>query len=132
MTGVQTCALPIWPLGRPALATVARLRFLRGTAFDPFGYARMRRVERALAKEYSQLVTELTASLDAGSYERAVAAASAVDLVRGYEEIKLAGIERYRERLAELGVNGSAPAMLEKANWILFAIMSGYDCPMLR
>ena len=29
-------------------------------------------------------------------------------------------------------LNGSAPAMLENANWILFAIMSGYDCPMLR
>jgi indolepyruvate ferredoxin oxidoreductase len=102
--------ISLGPLGRPALATVARLRFLRGTAFDPFGYAHMRRVERGLAKEYSSLVADLTASLDAAGYERAAAAASAVDLVRGYEEIKLAGIERYRERLAELGVNGNAPA----------------------
>jgi indolepyruvate ferredoxin oxidoreductase len=102
--------ISLGPLGRPALVTLARLRFLRGTAFDPFGHARMRKVERALAREYSQLVSELTTDLDAESYERAVAAASAVDLVRGYEEIKLAGIERYRRRIVELGLNGSAPA----------------------
>lgn len=95
-------------LGRPALATIARFRFLRGTAFDPFGFAHVRKVERELAKEYSELVTSLTESLDAESYERAVAAAGAIDLVRGYEEIKLAGIERYRQRLEELGVAGPA------------------------
>lgn len=96
--------ITLGPFGRPLLAMVARLRFLRGTPFDPFGYAHMRRIERELAKEYSALVVELTRSLSTESYERAVAAAEAIDLVRGYEEIKLAGIERYRQRLAELGV----------------------------
>jgi indolepyruvate ferredoxin oxidoreductase len=96
--------ISLGPLGGPALAMVARFRFLRGTAFDPFGHARMRKVERALAKEYTELVTSLTTGLDSEGYGRAVDAASAIDLVRGYEEIKLAGIERYRQRLAELGV----------------------------
>ena len=46
----------------------------------------------------------LAAGLTADSYPTAVAAAEAADLVRGYEDVKLANVERYRARLAELGV----------------------------
>jgi indolepyruvate ferredoxin oxidoreductase len=94
--------------GRALLVVLARMRFLRGTAFDPFGYARMRKVERALAREYEGMVSALADGLDRDGYERAVAAAEAIDLVRGYEDVKLAGIRRYRERLAELGVGAAA------------------------
>jgi indolepyruvate ferredoxin oxidoreductase len=87
----------------PFLRTLARMRFLRGTRLDPFGYARVRRVERALAREYGALCASLTASLDAEGYDRAVEVARAIELVKGYEGIKLANLERYRERLAELG-----------------------------
>ncbi len=87
----------------PFLKTLARMRFLRGTPFDPFGYAHVRRVERALAREYAELCAALTASLDAERYERAVEAARAIELVKGYEGIKLGNLERYRERVAELG-----------------------------
>jgi indolepyruvate ferredoxin oxidoreductase len=34
-----------------------------------------------------------------------VATAEAADLIRGYEDVKLANVERYRTRLAELGVD---------------------------
>lgn len=98
------------PAWRPLLAGLARLRFLRGTPLDLFGYTRVRRAERALAREYRALVAALTASLDAASYDHAVAAAEAIELVRGYEEIKIAGIERHRERLAELGAAEAALA----------------------
>jgi len=87
----------------PFLRTLARLRFLRGTPFDPFGHAEVRKVERALAREYAALCASLTASLDADGYDRAVEAARAIELVKGYEGIKLGNLERYRERLAELG-----------------------------
>ena len=87
----------------PFLRTLARMRFLRGTRLDPFGYARVRRVERALAREYGALCASLTASLDAEGYDRAVEIARAIELVKGYEGIKLANLHRYRERLAELG-----------------------------
>ncbi|HEY4620122.1 MAG TPA: DUF6537 domain-containing protein, partial [Gaiellaceae bacterium] len=83
---------------------------LRGTPFDVFGYARMRRLERALAEEYASMVSGLAATLEPESYERAVSAAEAIDLVRGYEEVKLAGLERYRERLAELDLSDAAAA----------------------
>jgi indolepyruvate ferredoxin oxidoreductase len=87
----------------PFLKTLARMRFLRGTPFDPFGHAHVRKVERALAREYAELCASLTVSLDADGYERAVDVARAIELVKGYEGIKLGNLERYRERLAELG-----------------------------
>ena len=93
---------------RPFLRSLARFRFLRGTPFDPFGHTRVRRVERALAREYPVLVRKLSASLDRDTYDHAVAAASAIDVVRGYEGIKLGNVERYRERLAELGLVSGA------------------------
>ena len=99
--------VPVGRAGRPLLALLARMRFLRGTPFDLFGYARMRRMERALAAEYEDLVSRLTSTLSPESYERAAAAAEAIDLVRGYEEVKLAGLERFRRRLAELGVEAA-------------------------
>lgn len=93
---------------RPFLHLLARLRFVRGTAFDPFGYARIRRTERALAREYAALVSTLAATLDRENYDHALAVAGAIDLVCGYEGIKLANVERYRQRLAELGVAAGA------------------------
>jgi indolepyruvate ferredoxin oxidoreductase len=95
---------------RPFLRLLARLRFLRGTPFDQFGYARVRRTERVLALEYAALVATLTATLDRENYDHALAVADAIDLVRGYEGIKLANVERYRQRLAELGIRGDAAA----------------------
>jgi len=102
--------IALGPAWKPVLVLLARLRFLRGTPFDPFGYARVRRLERALAREYQALVSSLTSTLDGESYDHAVAVAEAIDLVRGYEGIKLANVERYRRRLAELGAPGGTAA----------------------
>lgn len=88
---------------RPVLKVLAHGRHLRGTPLDPFGLARMRRIERALIGDYTATVTRLAASLDPASYDRAVAIADAADLVRGYEGVKLASVHRYRERREELG-----------------------------
>ncbi len=92
------------PAFRPALRMLARGRVVRGTALDPFGRTRMRQTERALALEFEALLTGEAASLTADGYERATQIASAPLMVKGYEEIKLANIEKYRARLAELGV----------------------------
>jgi indolepyruvate ferredoxin oxidoreductase len=96
--------IQLGPAFRPALRVLARAKRLRGTPLDPFGFARIRRIERALAAEYTGTVDRLAAELDAGSYDTAVAVAEAAELVRGYEDVKLASVERYRQRRAELGV----------------------------
>nr|WP_051115008.1 indolepyruvate ferredoxin oxidoreductase family protein [Actinokineospora enzanensis] len=85
---------------RPAFAVLYAMRRLRGTAIDPFGHARLRKLERALVTEYEALVETLVANLD--RYDVAVHIAGLPDLVRGYEDIKTAAIEDYRARLADL------------------------------
>jgi indolepyruvate ferredoxin oxidoreductase len=85
------------------LRGLARMRALRGTPFDPFGRTHVRRLERHLAVHYRRLVMGLLDGLTAEDHARAVEAAAAVQLVRGYEEVKLAGVQRYAARLVELG-----------------------------
>jgi indolepyruvate ferredoxin oxidoreductase len=96
--------IALGPAWRPVLRVLARGKVLRGTALDPFGRAAMRRTERQLRDEYRTVVRRLAAGLTADSYQTAVGAADAAELIRGYEDVKLAGVARYRERLAELGV----------------------------
>jgi indolepyruvate ferredoxin oxidoreductase len=82
-------------LGRwfvPAFRLLRAGRRLRGTPLDVFGLPKVRRVERGLIDEYRELVREVPT----------VAAAELAGVVRGYEEIKLANVERFRAEAAEL------------------------------
>ncbi|NLT06015.1 MAG: indolepyruvate ferredoxin oxidoreductase family protein [Solirubrobacterales bacterium] len=92
-------------LGRwfvPFFALLRRGRRLRGTVLDPFGYAAVRRVERELPDEYAAHVDAALEVLSADTLDLAVELAELPDVVRGYEEIKLANVERFRARAAEL------------------------------
>jgi indolepyruvate ferredoxin oxidoreductase len=79
------------------------MRGLRGTPFDPFGYAEVRRVERRLIAEYRALVDKALANLSEAAYERAVKLANLPDLIRGYEAIKLRNVTRFRDEARALG-----------------------------
>jgi indolepyruvate ferredoxin oxidoreductase len=92
------------PWMKPVLTQLARGKVLRGTPLDPFGRTEIRKLERELRDEYRAMVLRLAAGLTPESYESAAAAAEAAELVRGYEDVKLAGVARYRARLAELGI----------------------------
>ncbi len=82
----------------PAIAALARGKRLRGSAKDPFGRAEVRRVERALPTEYLNAVN---AALDqSNALDRAIRIADLADMVRGYEDIKLANVERFRSAVA--------------------------------
>jgi indolepyruvate ferredoxin oxidoreductase len=92
-------------LGRwfvPVLRLLARGRRLRGTRLDPFGHTRVRRVERALPGEYMTLIDAALTRLVPDTLALALEVAELPELVRGYEEIKLAGVERFRARAAQL------------------------------
>ncbi|ATL72082.1 indolepyruvate ferredoxin oxidoreductase family protein [Nocardia terpenica] len=91
------------PRSHLALKVLAKGKRLRGTRFDPFGYMHVRKVERALLAHYAAMVTDLATTLES-DYDRAAQAASLADIVRGYEDIKLANVEIYRDRLRELGI----------------------------
>src|SRR5205809_1101152 len=79
------------------------LRRLRGTALDPFGYAEVRRVERALPGEYRALVEKALVSLSPETYEAAEKLAHLPDVIRGYEAIKLRNVGRFRDEVRALG-----------------------------
>jgi indolepyruvate ferredoxin oxidoreductase len=61
-------------------------------------------VERALVEEYRALVPRLVAMAADGDVERAVRIAALPDMVRGYEDVKLANVARYREALGACGL----------------------------
>ncbi|MDT8914930.1 indolepyruvate ferredoxin oxidoreductase family protein [Amycolatopsis sp. PS_44_ISF1] len=91
--------------GRTATVAFQALRGarrLRGTKADVFGYAHVRRVERELPGEYQHLVDRALTHLDGKTAESVAELAALPDVVRGYEDIKLAAVERFRARAAEL------------------------------
>ena len=94
------------PRSAPALKTLRSMRRVRGTPFDPFGRTAIRRLERELPEEYRTMIDEELSTLSPDTYERAVALATLPDVVRGYEEIKLRNVERYRAEVTRL--RGSA------------------------
>ncbi len=83
----------------PLMAWLRGMKGLRGTALDPFGHSKVRRTERALVDEYIALVHEARALL-ATNPSKAIELVGLIDQVRGYEGVKLANVERYREALA--------------------------------
>ena len=88
--------------GRLAFRGLARMKGLRSTWFDPFGRDHVRVLERELLAEYESLLDELAARVGPDSHDVAVRLASLPDLIRGYDEVKLANVERYRAAMAEL------------------------------
>ncbi|OHV39227.1 indolepyruvate ferredoxin oxidoreductase [Pseudofrankia sp. EUN1h] len=76
------------------------MRRLRGTPFDIFGLDRDRRLERAVIKEYEALVT---GNLTAGRpYADLVTLAESAQMIKGYESIKAAAVDRWRAQVAQL------------------------------
>ena len=94
--------ITLGPWFRHVFRALAAVRRVRGTAWDPFGYARVRRVERQLVGEYRETVEELIAVLTPENHALAVEIAALPDLVRGYGGIKLRNVELYRTRASEL------------------------------
>jgi len=83
-----------------AFRVLRAARGARGTRFDPFGYAAVRRTERALITEYRAAIEQVLAT--APGHPLAAELAGLPDMVRGYEEIKLASVAAYRARQREI------------------------------
>jgi indolepyruvate ferredoxin oxidoreductase len=87
---------------RPALVSLRWMKRLRGTPFDPFGRTEVRRVERQLVRDYVGLLDGLLPRL-AVDHAECRRVAGLVDMVRGYESVKLRNVTAYRAALAEAG-----------------------------
>ena len=85
-----------------AFGLLSRMKSLRGTAFDPFGYTAERRMERRLPDEYSSMIFRHLDAANPQDWPRLVALAKSAELVRGYGHIKEANVARYRQECARL------------------------------
>ena len=79
---------PFGPWMRSAFGVLARLKGLRGTAFDPFGRSEERKTERALIDEYRNCIDEFLSTLSAGKLALAVEIARVPEDIRGYGHVK--------------------------------------------
>jgi indolepyruvate ferredoxin oxidoreductase len=102
-----------WVFG--AFKLVAKLKGLRGTAFDIFGYTAERKMERALIDEYFATVDELLGKLDHDNHALAVEIATIPEHIRGYGHIKDAHLAKARTRWDELMTLWRAPAVKQAA-----------------
>ncbi len=89
-----------WVFG--AFKLLAKLKGLRGGAFDVFGYTAERKLERRLIGDYAQCVDELLDGLTGGNYALAVEIASIPEQIRGYGHIKEANYAKAILRWDEL------------------------------
>ncbi|HYE92755.1 MAG TPA: DUF6537 domain-containing protein, partial [Terriglobales bacterium] len=86
-----------------AFRALYAMRGLRGGALDVFGRAEVRRVERALIGEYRGLIERALATLGPDTHAKAVKLAGLPDVVRGYEDIKLRNVAKFRAEVKALG-----------------------------
>ncbi|MCL4682671.1 MAG: indolepyruvate ferredoxin oxidoreductase family protein [Rhodocyclaceae bacterium] len=87
---------------RPAMKLLARLKFLRGTALDPFGRTAERRMERALIGEYEETVATLLAGLRGDNVAAAAEIARLPETLRGFGPIKQKNAAAARAKRVEL------------------------------
>jgi indolepyruvate ferredoxin oxidoreductase len=90
-----------WMMG--AFKLLAKMKGLRGGAFDVFGYTAERKMERALIGEYRQLVE--SPGLAAANHATAVELASLPEQIRGFGQVKDKAVAEYRVKKAALLAN---------------------------
>ncbi len=93
-----------------AFRLLARLKGLRGGAFDIFGRTEERKMERQLIADYAHTVDELLKSLHDDNVELATQIASIPEQIRGYGHVKEAHLAKAKAHEAELLAAWRAPA----------------------
>jgi indolepyruvate ferredoxin oxidoreductase len=93
-----------------AFKVLARLKGLRGTAFDVFGRTAERRTERQLIADYERTADELLTRLSRDNHATAVAIASIPEEIRGYGHVKARHLKGAKAKEAELLAAFRSPA----------------------
>ena len=96
------------------LAVLARLKVLRGTPFDPFGYTAERRTERELIARYEGVITQILGKIDTAHLPELVAIAKAPMEIRGYGPVKDIAIAKVKPEVEQLlaRLAASSPAKM--------------------
>jgi len=85
-----------------SFARLAKLKGLRGTPFDIFGYHPDRKAERQLIKDYETMVDNVLSKLDESNQHAAIKLLSLPADIRGYGPVKAESIAKAKRRQGEL------------------------------
>ena len=113
VTGVAK-KMTFGPWMLPAFRVLAKFKFLRGTAFDVFGYSEERRTERKLVSDYEALLAEIVAKLNPENHAVAVGLANIPEKIRGFGHVKarhLVAAKADEAALLEQFRSGQAPVL---------------------
>ena len=100
--GAEPKKIRFGPWLLPAMKFMARLKFLRGTAFNPFGRIPERVQERELIADYERTIEHILQKLTDATLDTAIALASVPDGIRGYGPVKEKSIRLARKAQADL------------------------------
>jgi len=100
-------AFGAWML--PAFRMLAKLRVLRGTPLDIFGYSGDRRLERDLIAGYEKDVAHILSMLSPVTLDTAVEILSLPDRIRGYGPVKEKAVADAKGRYVQLAADLANP-----------------------
>jgi len=103
---------PFGPWVRSAFGVLAKLKGLRGSAFDIFGRTEERKTERALIQQYKACIDELLRSLTIERLKLATEIARIPEEIRGYGHVKARHLAAARGKWEALMVRWRAEATL--------------------
>jgi indolepyruvate ferredoxin oxidoreductase len=100
-----------------AFRLLAKFKFLRGTAFDPFGYTQERGTERKLIADYEALLAEIMPTLTPDNHHLATGLAAIPKKIRGFGHVKARHLAAARAEEAALleQFRAGAPPLLKAA-----------------
>jgi indolepyruvate ferredoxin oxidoreductase len=98
--------LSFGPWMMKAMKILAKFKFLRGSAFDPFARTHDRKTEKQVLEQYQQVIAELVAELTGGlnekNYATAVNIARIPESIRGYGPVKDLAVTQANEQYQQL------------------------------
>ena len=86
----------------PLLKTLARMKFLRGTPFDPFQYSTERKFERELLARFEAIMEQAVQNLNTQNFAHVEELISCIASVKGFGHIKLRAWKRVEQRVDQL------------------------------
>ena len=94
---------------------MAKLKGLRGTALDVFGYTEERNMERALIGEYKASIEEVLGLLNADNAAVAVEIARIPEAIKGFGHVKERNVQAARVKWTALMAQLRTPAVQKLA-----------------
>ena len=85
-----------------AFRLLAKLKVLRGTAFDIFGKTEERKMERKLIEQYFGLVDMILSNLNNENQQTAIELLSLPEQIRGYGHVKEKAVEMVKSKERQL------------------------------